>query len=312
MKKKVTDYIYGTIPRFMSFKVTGHAAQSAFFLLMSFIPFLMFLISIIRFMSWDETILIELFRRYVPQFAEDAVTVLIEELYSHSIGILSFSAVCALWSAAKSVQGITYGLNCVREIPEKRNYFYLRFQAMIETFALLLSLFFIVVFIVYGSEIRSFIHFIYKFDETPVAVTFFMTVRFLLAFALFVMLFTTAFTVLPNQKTSFKEQLASGFFCAVAWMIFTNFLAVYVKFFNGFSIYGSMVAVLLIMLWLYTGMIIFFVCAMVTPMINYMIKYGWTYKVLHKDPTLIPVPLHVEKVMAEGRRFKEEYKKVSD
>ena len=303
MKKKVKEYIYGTIPRFMRFKVTGHAAQSAFFLLMSFIPFLMFLISIIRYMSLDETVLIEMFRRYVPHFAEEAVSVLIDELYSHSMGIVSFSAVAALWSAAKSVQGITYGLNCVREIPENRNYFYLRFQAMVETFILLISLFFIVVFIVYGSQIRSFIHIVYKFNETPFIVTVFMTLRFLLAFALLVVLFTAAFTGLPNQKNTFKSQLASGFFCAVAWMIFTNLLAVYVKVFNGFSIYGSMVAVLLIMLWLYTGMIIFFVCAMVQPMINYMIHYGWAYHVKHIDPNRVPVPLHVEAVMSEGRKY---------
>ena len=86
-------------------------------------------------------------------------------------------------------------------------------------------------------------------------------------------------------------------------MIFTNLLAVYVKVFNGFSIYGSMVAVLLIMLWLYTGMIIFFVCAMVQPMINYMIHYGWAYHVKHIDPNRVPVPLHVEAVMSEGRKY---------
>ena len=305
MKKKVTDYIYGTIPRFMRFKVTGHAAQSAFFLLMSFIPFLMFLISIIRYMSWDETVIIRLFSRYVPQFAENSISVLIDEIYSHSIGIVSVSAIVTLWSAAKSVQGITYGLNCVRDIPENRNYFFLRFQAMGETLTLIVSLFFIIVFVVYGSKIKDIIKLIWQFQDTPFLVSAFMMLRFLIAFTIMIMLFTAAFTILPNQDNSFISQLPSGFFCGVAWMIFTYFLAIYVKFFNGFSIYGSMVAVMLIMLWLYTGMIIFFICAMVQPMINYMIKYGWTYHIKKADPSMIPIPEHVEKVMAEGRAYRE-------
>ncbi len=289
----------------MRFKVTGHAAQSAFFLLMSFIPFLMFLISMIRYTSWDETVIISLFNRYVPEFAESSITVLIDEIYSHSIGIVSVSAIVTLWSAAKSVQGITYGLNCVRDIPENRNYFFLRFQAMGETLALIVSLFFIVIFVVYGSKIKDIIQLIWQFEDTPFIVTVFMMLRFFIAFTLMIMLFTAAFTILPNQKNSFISQLPSGFFCGVAWMVFSYFLAIYVKIFNGFSIYGSMVALMLIMLWIYTGMIIFFVCAMVQPMVNYMIKYGWTYKVKKQDPLEIPVPEHVEKVMAEGQIYRE-------
>ena len=45
----------------------------------------------------------------------------VDEVYSRSMGIISITAIIAIWSAAKGVQYMTDGLNSVNDLEETRN-----------------------------------------------------------------------------------------------------------------------------------------------------------------------------------------------
>lgn len=80
-------------------------------------------------------------------------------------------------------------------------------------------------------------------------------------------IFAVIYKALPNRKVlkarklTLRNQFPGALLCAVAWYIFSFGISVYVDYFNGFSMYGSLTTIVLLMLWLYFGMYITFVCA---------------------------------------------------
>ena len=48
---------------------------------------------------------------------------------------------------------------------------------------------------------------------------------------------------------------------AVGWALLSFGISIYVDYFNGFSMYGSLTTIILVMLWLYFGIYILLVCA---------------------------------------------------
>jgi YihY family inner membrane protein len=80
--------------------------------------------------------------------------------------------------------------------------------------------------------------------------------------------FDIIFTMLPNKKLTFKSQIPGAAICAVAWYVFSFALSIYVDYFNGFSMYGSLTTIALIMLWLYFCMYIMMMSAEVNVIFN--------------------------------------------
>ena len=76
-----------------------------------------------------------------------------------------------------------------------------------------------------------------------------------------VLFFDIIFAALPNRKLTLRSQLPGALICAVAWYVFSFGLSVYVDYFNGFSMYGSLTTIVLIMLWLYFCMYIMMMSA---------------------------------------------------
>ena len=80
--------------------------------------------------------------------------------------------------------------------------------------------------------------------------------------------FVVIFTTLPNKKLQFRRQVPGAAICAIAWYVFSFALSIYVDYFNGFSMYGSLTTIALIMLWLYFCVYILLICAEINVMIE--------------------------------------------
>ena len=76
-----------------------------------------------------------------------------------------------------------------------------------------------------------------------------------------ILFFAVVFKMLPNRKATLRSQLPGAVLCTLAWYAFSFGLSVYVNYFNGFSMYGSLTTIVLIMLWLYFCMYIMMLCA---------------------------------------------------
>lgn len=83
--------------------------------------------------------------------------------------------------------------------------------------------------------------------------------RFWLLLILQSAVFALMFTVLPNRRGRFRESLPGALLASLGWLVFSDMYSFYVDHFAGLrSIYGSVYAIALSMLWLYCCMSIVF------------------------------------------------------
>jgi membrane protein len=247
-------------------KINAYSAQSAFFIILSVIPFLMVFSSMLQYTSISESVILTIIDRVMPEYVAPFVISLVEEVYNRSVGIISITAIVAIWSAAKGVQYMTDGLNSVNDLQETRNWFILRAWAIIYTVIFLIAIVFTLLVLVFGNSLsRLAAKYIPFLSATMNILAYF---RGLVMLAILILFFDVIFTALPNKKLSFKSQLPGAVICGVAWYIFSFGLSVYVDYFNGFSMYGSLTTIALVMLWLYFCMYIMMMSAEVNVVFN--------------------------------------------
>ena len=89
-----------------------------------------------------------------------------------------------------------------------------------------------------------------------------ISLRILFALAVFLFTFVGLYTIVPAKKQKPRQQLPGAVFTAVGWLIFSYAFSIYFTHFSNFSyMYGSLTAVVLLMLWLYICICILFVGA---------------------------------------------------
>ena len=251
-------------------KINAYSAQSAFFMLLSAIPFLMVFSSLLQYTSVTEGMILEIIQRVMPEYVSPFLISVIDEVYSRSMGIISATAIVAIWSAAKGVQYMADGLNSVNDLEETRNWFVLRFWATIYTVVFLIAVVFTLLVVVFGNSLHDLAS-----GYVPILrqITDFLAYfRGLWMFVVLTLFFDVIFTTLPNKKLTFKSQLPGAAICSVAWYVFSFGLSVYVDYFNGFSMYGSLTTIVLIMLWLYFCMYIMMMSAEINVVWNAYFK----------------------------------------
>ena len=215
------------------------------------------------------------FFRVMPEYIAPFLISLIDEVYNRSAGIISITAIVAIWSAAKGVQYMTDGLNSVNDLEETRNWLVLRMWAVVYTVIFLVAIVFTLLVIVFGNSLQKLAS-----QYIPLlrhAVDLLAHFRGLIMLVMLIVFFDVIFTALPNKKLTFKSQLPGAAICGVAWYIFSIGVSIYVDYFNGFSMYGSLTTIALIMLWLYFCMYIMMMSAEVNVIFNDSIR-KWLLK----------------------------------
>lgn len=162
---------------------------------------------------------------------------IVDEVYTNSAKVLPIAVIFAIYSAAKSIQSLRYGLNIVYDTDETRNWFVLRFRAMIETFVLILVIILLMVFLVFGQKIQNML--VQYAPILSIVTDIILKLRLLILFFVLIVFFMFIYKVLPNRTATYRSQLIGAVGCSAAWYVFSFGLSIYVNYFNGFSLYGQ-------------------------------------------------------------------------
>lgn len=238
--------------------VGAYAAQATLFIIMSVLPFLLVLSSLIRYTPVTESMILNGIHKFMPGSISPLFVSVIDETYKNSAKLLVPAIIIAIYSSAKAVQSLRYGLNIIYDIPETRNWFVLRFRAMLDTLLLILVMIVLLLLLVFGRKIQGLL-----VQHAPIVskvTEMILKMRMVVIFIMLIAVFCFIYKFLPNRKATFRSQLVGAVGCAAAWYVFTFGLSIYVNFFQGFSLYGSLTTLLLIMFWLSICMYIFMVC----------------------------------------------------
>ena len=193
---------------------------------------------------------------------------IVDDLYINSPGtILSATALTALWSAAKGMLGIERGLNRIYGDFKHRNYILQRLLCSFYTLIFMLVCAMSLVLLIFGKNIE---HLLFRF--LPIlapAARFVISLRFLFALTVFLLTFIGLYAIVPSRKQKPRQQLPGAAFTAVGWLVFSYAFSIYFTHFSNFSyMYGSLTAIVLLMLWLYICICILFIGAELNSFLN--------------------------------------------
>lgn len=251
----------------------AYASQASFFIIISAVPFLMLFFSILRlFIPLNEAMLTNMVLSFLPQQVEDFAKKIIGELYSNvSVSAISITTIALLWAAAKGVKSIVTGLKNIYGTTTTIDFILNIILSLLYTLIFIVVLLLTIAVLIFGRMLNELI-----FSELPVIKSIinnilgFRNVLFLLPLTLF---FAASYRFLAKNELPFKKHIPGAFLSALGWMIFSFFFALYVDNFSNYSyIYGSLTAVVLLMLWLYACMTMFLLGAQANV---WFYKKGW-------------------------------------
>lgn len=278
MKEKfnrIKGYAFRVMDVVSSHHTGAYAAQAAYFFVLSLIPIILLLLTMVQFTSLTKDYIMNAVLQVFPTTVEGLIESIVDQVYSQSGTIIPITVLVALWSAGRGVLSITNGLNCVYESRETRNYVYLRIRASLYTVIFLVAIILSLVLSVFGNRIAIMLN-----QHFPVLVRLIDTVirsRTLITLCILTLFWDTVYKYLPNRKnigkTTMKKQLPGAIFTACAWQVISFVFSIYLDIFTGFTtMYGSLTMIILIMLWLYMCMYVILLGGEVNALLQRAIK----------------------------------------
>ena len=237
-------------------EVFGRAAELSYYFLLALFPFLIFLTSILGLVlgSGNSTrqTLFDYLARVMPPSAYQLISQTMTEVASASSGgKISFGILAALWAASNGMTAITTSLNSAYDVEETRPWWKQRLTAIALTISLSVLIISALILVVAGGWIADWLGatfglgstfpFAWKIIQWPI-VLFCIT----LAFALI-------YYFAPDLHEQKWQWLTPGSAIGVAlWLLVSIAFRLYLNFFDSYSAtYGSLGAVIILMLWLY-------------------------------------------------------------
>lgn len=244
--------------------ISEYAAEAAYFTILSFIPFTLFFLTLIKFTNIEKESIFIILKEIIPSNLNNTIFNIIDEIYSKSTTTLSFSLIVIIWAAGKGFFSLSKGIRNVYKVDIKSN-FALRVIGSLYTLILILAIIIFLLLLVLGKKIYIFI--MAKFKNISFAIYLIYKLRIL--FFIFVM--TVIFYLLYkfiSGKNEFSH-IYGAFFSSIAWQVVSYFISIYVNISTSFSnLYGSLSSIILIMIWVYLCMYIILLGAEINILIN--------------------------------------------
>ena len=245
-------HIKGIFDKYKKDEVTVYAAHASFFIVIAFFPFIMLLLTVIQLVPGvQKSDLLSLLVNIMPDMFDPLVVSIINDLYTKSPAtIVSITSITALWSAARGMQGIESGLNRVFESPQTKGFILRRIICAGYTLLFIGSCLVSLLLLVFGSTIHGFLTRRFPWTLPSIGVLFHL--RSLMTMWLLSIVFTSLYTYVPVHKHTLRSQVPGAVFATLGWIIFSYLFSIYFNHFSNFSyMYGSLTAIVVVMLWLY-------------------------------------------------------------
>ena len=242
--------------RLVEHEIFDRAAQLSYYFLLALFPLLLFMMTVLGYFAGESVEvrdkLISYLARVMPSSAIELVhTTLNEITQARSGSKLSLGLLAALWAASNGMGAISDTLNGAYGVKETRAWWKVRLTAVILTVSLSILIITALIIVLYGGGIgeRLAAHWglgaaftiVWKIAQWPIAL-FFLLVTF-----------TMIYHFGPDVRPKKCHWWSWGTLIAIIlWLLFSFAFRLYLHFFNSYGVtYGSLGALIILMLWFY-------------------------------------------------------------
>jgi membrane protein len=235
------------------------AAALAYYLTLAIFPAMILLMTIIPYLPIDrvDEAIMDLLGQALPAEAYDMVAGVVSEVTGNRRGgLLSFSLLGTLWAASTGMFAIMQQLNITYDVKEARSFIRARATALL--LSLLFGLLVIGAFslIVLGGVIQDWLG--SRLGFSGWLITFFAVFRWVVIVLALLLGFAMIYRYAPNVEQKFAFITPGSVLGVILLIVVSLGFAIYTRNFADYNAtYGSIGAVIILMLWLYiAGLVI--------------------------------------------------------
>ncbi len=230
----------------------GFAAQISFYLVLSIVPIIVLITQILGIFGISIESALSLIEDYTGKPMSGMVMSLFE---FSSVGVANlFFVVIALWAASRasfSIMRITnYTLTDGKTTG--RSYFSERFRAVKTMGITITTIVLSLVILAYGKLILTGFAAALGLDAGPIIESTWLYLRWPLGFALYFLMVSYNYYILPTEKVKFRKVIPGSIFAAIGLLVVTAFFSRYTSSLADYDVlYGALSSVVAIMFWFY-------------------------------------------------------------
>lgn len=237
--------------------IPGLSAQLAYFFLLSLFPLLIFIFTLLPYLPIQHHDILG----GIADFAPPQTMELIEKNVNYVMnnrngGLLSFGVIGTIWSASNGIHALVRAFNKAYNVKESRSFIVSRAMAIVLTIGMIFVFIVAVLLPIFGREIGIFLFSYLGFKLEFLRI--WEMLRLVISAVILFLIFTGLYWIAPNVKLRCRSAFPGAGFATVGWILSSYALSFYVSKFNNFSLtYGSIGAIIVLLIWLYiSGFII--------------------------------------------------------
>jgi membrane protein len=250
---------------------SAHAAAMAYYFLFAVFPFFLFLTTVIGYLPIPHLLdyLLNSASRMLPGQAFDLLQDNIKALFSNKKqGLLSLGIVLALWASSNAIVAVMNAMNKLYAVKEGRPFWKVRLTAIFLVIGLSLLFLLALILLMFGTKIGSIIaarvdfgiyfRLVWNLMLVPV-------ILFLLSLAVATVYFFT-----PDVEQKWKWISPGSVVVIPSWIAVSLGFSYYINNFSSYDkTYGSLGAVIVLLLWMYISGFIILAGAVINAVIEH-------------------------------------------
>jgi membrane protein len=227
------------------------AAELAYYFLLALFPLLILLTGLVGYLPGVQALIMQALAKAMPEPAMKLVHDTLNDVTkSRSTGLLSFGALAAIWAASSGVSALMSALNRTRDASERRSYWTVRSIAIGLTIAFSLLVTGGAVMIMFADKFSLWLARSLGLGETFRLLT--RLAQYLAGLAGLLVGIDIIYYLGPSARSRWRWITVGSAFTVGACILVSFGLSVYLRFAPSYSAtYGSLGAVVVLMLWLY-------------------------------------------------------------
>ena len=228
----------------------GFAAQISFYLMLSVVPILILIIQMLGLIGISMETALNVVEQYTGNRISNVLSIIFE-FSSIGFGNIIF-LIIALWAGSRASFAISRIANYTMTEGRNtgKNYFIERARAIVTMLLTMISLVVAIVILCYGKIILIGALTALRIDDTSFVDSFWLWLRWPLAFILYFFIIGYNFYILPTVRKPFRTVIPGALFASIGMLIVSWAYTFYTSSLVNFDImYGALSSVVALMIW---------------------------------------------------------------
>lgn len=238
------------------------AAQTSFFVILAFFPFIAFTLTLIKATQLDDTLFMQALFSFLPTSTYILTLQVLESAQANRNLFISIGGVVAsLWPFSRAVASLIASINTIYG-DEKRHPLKRLGLSLVLTAAFVLLVIVSTVLLLFGRYLGEVIFEYLGSPEEFIRIWDFLRYQF--SVLIILLFFTILYTTIPNRKQRISEIFPGAAFATISWLMLSFVFSIFMnRFFKFASIYGGIAGIILLIIWLFWAMHILLIGAVI-------------------------------------------------